>query len=123
MDKNKLKEGMSVKELEEFTKKHRFEVFFCIAFVFACFFSFFVFSPGWGILLASIGGILGVIFPRKTDNFARKMFEFVNKQEQTVQIIMGIAFLIIAIFLSPLVFLLLGLHGGKSISEMGNRQG
>jgi len=120
MDKNKLKEGMTVKELEEFTKKHRFEVFFCIAFVFACFFSFFIFSPGWGILLAAIGGIVGITLPKKADTIARRIFGFVNKQDSTVQIIIGVAFLIVSIFLSPFIFFILGVHGGKSLREIGD---
>ncbi len=118
MDKNKLKEGLSVKEIEEFTKKHRFEVFWCIALVFACFFSFFIFSPGWGIFFASIGGILGITLADKIENLARSVFGFIAKQEQTIQIVIGVAFLIVSIFLSPLIFLLLGMHGGKSIYRL-----
>jgi hypothetical protein len=37
MDGNK--KGVSVKEIEEFTKKHRYEVFFCALFVLTCIFS------------------------------------------------------------------------------------
>ena len=120
MDKNKLKEGLSVKEIENFTKKHRFEVFFCIAFVFACFFSFFIFSPGWGIFCATVGAIIGLTMTDKVGNFARIVFRFVNKQETTIQIIMGVAGLLVAIFLSPLVFFFLGIHGGKSIHQSLN---
>jgi len=46
------KEGVSVKEIEEFAKKHRFEVFFCLMFLFACVFGLVgMFRPGWSILL------------------------------------------------------------------------
>lgn len=31
MDGNKIKEGVSVKEIENFAKKHRFEVFFLLS--------------------------------------------------------------------------------------------
>ena len=33
MDEEKKKEGVSVKELEGYAKKNRFEIFFCILFV------------------------------------------------------------------------------------------
>jgi hypothetical protein len=118
MDGEKKKEGVSVKELEAFTKKHRFEVFFCLSFVFACFFSFVFFGPGWGIVFASIGGILGTLLPGKIEHFAKKTYHFIFKQEQTTQMVLGIVTLIISIFLPPLIFLIMGLHGGKSMYHL-----
>lgn len=115
MDTQKLKEGVSVKELEDFAKKHRFEVFFCLSFVLAVFFSFVFFGPGWGVVFGGIGGILGVVFPMKVGVFAGKIFAFIFKQERTTQIVLGVVSLIVSIFLPPLVFLLLGLHGGRSM--------
>lgn len=115
MNDKKTKEGVSVKEIETFAKKHRFEVFFCLAFILACFFSFVFFGTGWAILLASIGGILGVIIPTQIENLARGIFQFIFKQEQTTQIILGVVGLIISIFIPPIIFLFLGLHGGKSM--------
>lgn len=118
METKKEKEGVSVKEIEAFTKKHRFEVFFCLAIVFACFFSFVFFGAGWAIFFASIGGVIGLLLPAKTEAMGRKIFGFVLKQEQMTQLILGVVLLIIAIFLSPLIFLMLGLHGGRGIYNM-----
>lgn len=118
MAENKNNEGITVKEIERLAKKHRFEVFFCLSFLFACFFSFIFFGIGWAILLASIGGILGVLLPQKIDQMTRKMFQFVFKQESTSQLIFGIVLLIVSIFLPPLVFLLIGMHGGKSLEQL-----
>ena len=115
MDPNKLKEGVSVKEIEAFAKKHRFEVFFCLAFIFACFFSFVFFGPGWSIFLAGIGGILGVIMPARIELLTKKISHFIFKQEKTTQIVLGVVGLVISIILPPIIFLLLGLHGGKSM--------
>jgi hypothetical protein len=117
MDGNK-KEGMSVKEIESYAKKHRFEVFFCLAFILACFFSFVMFGTGWSIITATIGTIIGVLLSGKVTNFSRKALSFIFKQEQTTQIVIGILCLIIAIFLPPLFFLILGLHGGKDLHAM-----
>ncbi len=115
MDKNKLKDGVSVKEIEAFTKKHRFEVFFCLAFVFACFFTFVMWGPGWSVVAAAVGAIVGILMPGKVAHFSKMMFQFIFKHEELTQMVLGIVSLILAIFLPPLIFLLLGLHGGKDM--------
>lgn len=117
MNEDKSKEGVSVKEIEAFAKKHRFEVFFCLAFVLACFFTFVLWGPGWSIVAASIGAIIGVLLAGKLANFSKTIFSFVFKQEPTVQLVLGIVGLILAIFIPPLYFLLLGLHGGKDMQQ------
>lgn len=126
MDQDKSKEGVSVKEIEEFTKKHRFEVFFCLAFILACFFSFVMFGTGWSILAASVGAVIGILLTEKVTQFSKSIFQFVFKHEKSTQLVLGIVFLILAIFIPPLYFLLLGLHGGKDIHktaiEMFNRR-
>jgi membrane associated rhomboid family serine protease len=107
-----------VKEIEAFARKHRFEVVFCLSFIFACFFSFVFFGAGAAVLFGAIGGILGVLFPSKIEHFGRTIFNFVFKQEQTTQIVLAVVWVVLSIFLPPLVFLFLGLHGGKSIQHM-----
>ena len=111
------KEGVSVKEIEDFTKKHRFEVIFCIAFAFACFFSFAFFGPGWSVTLASIGGILGLLASSRIEGLSNKGVQFFTKQENMTQLILGGVIVIISIFLPPLIYLFLGAHGGKSIAK------
>jgi hypothetical protein len=115
MDGNKSKEGVSVKEIEAFAKKHRFEVFFCLAFVLACFFTFVLWGPGWSAVAAAIGAIIGILLVNKVTQFSKMIFSFIFKQEPTVQLVLGIVALILAIFIAPLYFLLLGLHGGKDM--------
>lgn len=115
MDMNKFKEGLSVKEIEEFAKKHRFEVFFCLVFLFGCFFSFIIWAEGWALLLGAVGGVIGVALPGKVEIYARKMYDFFFSQQQSTQIVLMALILFGSIFLAPFVFLLLGMHGGKSI--------
>ena len=117
MDGNKPKEGVSVKEIEAFAKKHRFEVFFCLAFILACFFTFVLWGPGWSVVAAAIGGVIGVLLSAKLTPFSKTIFTFVFKQEPTIQLVLGIVGLILAIFIPPLYFLLLGLHGGKDLQQ------
>ena len=115
MDEEKKKEGVSVKEIEGYAKKHRFEVFFCLFFVLACLFTLVFCGPVISIFLAGIGAIIAVFLPEKVQKLFGKTLDFFFKQEGTTQMILGIVGLIIAIFLAPLVFLLMGLHGGMSL--------
>jgi len=113
------KEGVSVKEIEEFAKKHRFEVFFCLLFLLAAIFSLWgTFSVGWSLFLGMAGGILGVIFPGKTDPMIKKIMQFAFKQDKTIQIIFGVVALLLACIFPFLIFLIVGLVGGRAIHEM-----
>lgn len=113
MESKKSKEGVSVSEIEKFAKKHRFEVFFALTFILACFFSFIMWGTGLAISLASLGALLGVIFPAQVELACKKTFHFVYKQEDVTQLILAGVCLILAIFLPPLIFFLLGANGGK----------
>lgn len=118
MDGNK-KEGVSVKEIEEFAKRHRFEVFFCLMFLLACIFGLVgMFRPGWSILLAMAGGALGVIFPVKIDGLLKKTFHFVFKQDKTILIVLGVVALLLACILPFVIFLLVGAAGGRAMHQM-----
>src|ERR1700733_12890129 len=101
MDGNKPKEGVSVREIEEFTKKHRFEVFFCLAFILACLFTFVMWGAGWSVVAATIGAVVGILLEGQVANFGKAAFRFVFKQEQTTQLVLGIVFLVLAVFLPP----------------------
>lgn len=119
MDGNKPKEGVSVKEIEEFAKKHRFEVFLCLMFLFACIFSLIgYFRGGWSIFFAMGGGILGVIFPIKTESMLKMVFQFIFKQDTILQLVLGVVGLILAIFIPFVIFLLTGLVGGRFMYQM-----
>lgn len=117
----KKKEGVSVKEIENFTKKHRFEVIFCIAFIFACIFSFTLFGPGWSVVLGAIGGVVGLLLASRADEMANKAMAFFVKQENTTQLVLGGVIVILSIFLAPLIYFILGVHGGKSIAKKVKR--
>jgi hypothetical protein len=117
----KKKEGVSVKEIEEFAKKHRFEVFFCLMFFLACVFGLVgMFKPGWSIFLGMVGGALGVILPIKMDQLLKSIFHFVLKQDKTVLIVLGIVTLLIACLLPFIIFLMVGVAGGRSMHRMAN---
>ena len=115
MNGDKSKEGVSVREIEAFAKKYRFEVFFIAVFVLACLFTFFLWGLTWSIISTAVGAVLGTLFSGKVAHFSKMAFQFVFKHEKAVQIILGIVVLILAIFIPPLIFLVIGLHAGKDL--------
>lgn len=118
------KEGVSVKEIEEFAKKHRFEVFFCLMFLFACIFGIVgMFGPGWSIFLGMAGGALGVILPMKMDQLLKGIFHFVFKQDKTILIVLGVVALLIACVFPFIVFLIVGVAGGRAMHHLASTSG
>lgn len=116
MDENKQdKEGMSVHEIESMAKKYRFELVFCLAFILAAIFAYLFNMEGWSIFVSAIGGIIGICLPKHIEKFARMCCGFVLKQEKITQIIIGVVVLVLSIFISPIIFLFLGLVGGVEI--------
>jgi len=113
MDK---KEGVSVQEIENFAKKYKIQLFFSLAFVLACFFSYVFFSPGWSMFLAAAGGILGIVFPTHVEKLVSKAFHFVGKQEKITQIVLGVVYLVLAVFVPFVIFFTLGIMGAMGIS-------
>ncbi|MCB1107131.1 MAG: hypothetical protein KDK76_03445 [Chlamydiia bacterium] len=129
MDK-KIKEGVSVQEIENFGKKYRFEIFFVLYFLIATLLTFIFFSAAWSVFLAGVGGILGVWLPNKIEKAARAAFRFVFKQEKATKLVLAIVGVIIAFFLPPLVFFFLGLMGGSgmnkaasAVTKLGDKEG
>ncbi len=117
MESSNKKEGLSVKEIEAFTKKHRVEVFFSAHFVIACFFSFIFLGAGWSLLGMAIGGILGVLFREKCTSMLKNIFSFILKQDSIVQLVIAAMSLVISLFLPLITFFLLGVSGGKGLYE------
>ncbi len=111
------KDGVSVKEIENYAKNNRFKLFLCLSFLLACFFSF-VFFSAWSIILAAVGSIIGVLMSSKVEAFAKKANAFCEKQETTTQLILGCVALIISVFLPPLTFLTLGAAGGNYLASL-----
>ena len=112
MDK---KEGVSVQEIENFARKYTYEVFFSLVFILASLFSMIMYSVAWSIYLACLGGILGVWFTLKIEKVVRSAFGFVQRQQKPTLIVLAVVGLVIAVFLAPLVFFVLGIMGGKCL--------
>jgi hypothetical protein len=111
------KEGVSVKEIEKFAKNNRFKLFLCLAFLLACFFSY-VFFQILSLVLAAVGGILGVLLPSQVELCIEKIRAFCEKQENVTQLILGCVGLIVSIFLPLITFFVLGTAGGKALGTL-----
>lgn len=112
----KIKEGVSVQEIENFARKHLTEVLLILAIIIATISSMFNFftSASWSILFAGIGAIISIALPEKIEAFQRAIFKFAFKQEKTTQIIIGSVRIILAIFLPLVLFAELGLLAGTA---------
>lgn len=118
MDGNKSKEGMSVKELEDYAKKHRYEVFFCLLLVVSGIATLFKMWPRWSVLFAAAGGVIAILLSSKVEMLMKKAFSFVFERDKTIQIVFGLFALVIGIFLPPIIFLMVGLFGGRAMNQM-----
>lgn len=120
MDKkfsDKIKEGVSVREIEDFARKHTTEVFCILAIIIATISScwdFFLNGPKLAIFFVAVGSILGVLFPVPIENGLKKVYNFAFKQEKSTQIILGSVKLVIALFMPFIIFALLGLLAGTA---------
>jgi uncharacterized membrane protein len=113
------KEGVTVKEIENFGKKYRFQIFFCLSFILASFFSFIFYGVGWSIYLAGLGAIVAIWIPTKIGRAAHATLRFCFKQEKVTRIIIACVGIIVSIFLAPLIFLCIGLMAGRGFHRHG----
>jgi len=113
---DKIKEGVSVQEIENFAKKYTSEVFSALSILVATISSLFNFFTGsaWSVVFAGIGAIIGLIFPNQTNMALGKLYGMLRTHEKSTQIIFGIVKLVIAIFVPFVLFAILGLLGGTS---------
>src|SRR3990167_4615668 len=120
MDKNKftdkIKEGISVNEIEGFARKHTTEAFSAIALIIAAISSSFDFftGPRFSILFLAIGTLIAIIFPIQTEKGLKQFYTFTFKQEKMTEVIFGIVKIVVALFIPFLSFAFLGLLGGSS---------
>ena len=118
---SKIKEGLSVEEIESFARKHLTEVFIILAIIIATISSVFDFFTGSGLslTLAALTAIISLAFPEQMQKFQKKMVHFFIKQEKTTQIIVGIVRLVIAVFLPFIIFIEVGFLAGIGFHMLG----
>jgi hypothetical protein len=113
---DKMKEGMSVNEIESFARKHITESFSILALVIAAISSSFDFftGPKFSILFLVIGAIAAILFPLSIEKMLKQLYSFTFKQEKMTEVIFGALKLIIALFIPFIYFGFIGLLAGSS---------
>jgi len=113
---DKLKEGVSVHEIEGFASKHTTEVFSVLAMIIGAISSSYDFftGPRLTILFLTLGALVAVIFPAPVEKGLKQLYNFTFKQEKMTEIILGAVKIVIAIFIPFIYFGLLGLLAGTS---------
>lgn len=113
---DKIKEGVSVQEVEDFARKYTTEVFTVLAIIIGAFSSMYDFFAGPRLTIAflAIGVILGIFFPAPVEKGLKQFYSFSYKQEKMTQIILGVVQIIISIFIPFILFGGLGLLAGTS---------
>ena len=113
---DKLKEGVSVDELEGFARKHTTEVFSVLALIIATISSSFDYftGPKITIFFLSIGTLLAIFFPSPIERGLKQLYTFTFKQEKMTEIILGCVKIVVSIFIPFLYFGLVGLLAGSS---------
>jgi len=120
MSNNKLKEGMSIREIEEFAKKNRFDVFLCVLFFIACVFAFVMWGMAYAIIAGFLGAVLGIFCSKQVEAFSKIGVLFLLKQESTTQIVLAVVLLLLAVVFPFLYFFILGAQGGKSLHTLAS---
>lgn len=112
----KLKQGVSAQQLEDFARKHTQEVFSTLAIFIGAVSSIFDFftGPEWSILFLAVGAIVAIVFPVPIEKRLKQIYSFSLKQEKTTEMILGGVKIVIAIFLPFIYFGFLGLLAGSS---------
>jgi hypothetical protein len=117
-DKNsigkKLKEGLSIQELESLTRKYLHEMLFILAIFIASISSIFDFfiGPMWTLTFLGLSSMISVAFPEASSKILKAIYHFYHKQERTIQIIIGSVRIIFALFLPFVLFIELGILAG-----------
>jgi F0F1-type ATP synthase assembly protein I len=114
--KDKLKEGVSMQEIEGYAKRYSTEVFMVLAIIIAVISSIFDFfiGSGWGIFLAGLGALFGLLMPKQANTALDKMFEFSTNSDKSMQIMIGVIRIVVAIFVPAIIFGIFGLVAGTT---------
>ncbi len=113
---NKYQSGLSIHEIEQFTRQHVTEVFTILALAtgaIASAFDFFT-GPKMTITIAAIGAIWGIVSPKNIELLLKQVAQFTYRQDNNTQMVLGVVKLVIAIFIPFVLFGLVGMMAGAS---------
>lgn len=113
---DKIKEGVSVQEVEDFARKYTTEVFTVLALLIAAISSMYDYfsGPKLAIFFLVIGVFLGIFFPAPVERGLKQFYNFSYKQEKMTQLVLGFVNIVIALFVPFILFGGVGLLAGTS---------
>lgn len=113
---DKIKEGVSVQEVEDFARKYTVEVFSVFAILIGSISSMYDFftGPKMTIFFLAIGLILGIFFPAPVERGLKRFYSFSFKQEKMTQMVIGCVEIVVGLFIPFILFGFLGLLAGTS---------
>ncbi|MDE3055195.1 MAG: hypothetical protein KGI80_00645 [Verrucomicrobiota bacterium] len=120
MDKNrfvnKMKDGLSIHDIENFTSKNATQVLTVIALVVAGISSIFNFftGPKLSVFFLVVGTLLAIFFPLASEKGLKQFYTFTFKQEKVTELIFGSMKILVALFIPFLYFGFIGLLAGTS---------
>jgi hypothetical protein len=119
---DKLKEGVSVQELENLARKYTVEGFLIFSIIIATISSIFGFFTGygWSLLFAGLGAISSIAFPEAMGKFIKKLFKLVTRQEKAAQIAIGIVRVVLALFIPFILFAEIGILAGSAFHHFSH---
>ncbi len=115
-EKEKNKDGVSMREIESFARRYAYEGFSALAIVVATISAIFDFfsGPRWSLIFAAAAVVISLFFSKKVEEIALKFHNFINKQERPTLIIIGVVRLVVALFLPFVIFTGMGFLAGLS---------
>jgi uncharacterized membrane protein len=110
----KLKEGVSVEEIEKFARRYTPEVFIIISMIIATISSVFGFftGPSWSLIFSGLCLVVTIVLPDPIEKMFNKFQSFLVNQNKTTLIIIGIVRIILAIFIPFILFTEMGFLAG-----------
>lgn len=113
MGTNKKDSNLNMSQIEDFVKKHHLQLFLAVYYALATIFALF-WMTYWAILLAGVGAIIGFLFQVHVEKITHQVLQFTENQPRTTQYIFWGIRAVIAVFVPPIVFFIMGLTAGKS---------
>ena len=104
-------------EIEGKFKKYSIEIILCVIYILTAIFAL-VWGGAmivWSILLSMIFAIIGSLLPQSMHKVVNQAHKFIHR-EQITSIIIGIIFILVSIFLPAIIFAIIGLMAGKTLS-------
>ena len=120
---DKIKEGVSVHEIETFARKYTVESFIILAIIIASISGSlgFFYHAGWCVALAGLGAVVSIAFPEKIVKFEGFLFKFLKRQEKVAQIAIGLVQIVVALFIPFRGFAQLGLLAGITFHHFSSQ--